>query len=307
MLEALAVRDPARALHCAQSETNRVLRCQLLQSVLRGWATVDPLGAGHWALSANPDFREAALTAVFSGAVAANPDAAVRAGRALLVDPASAAAGCGNKLVAALCTSGQFETAARLVATIDAVPDRNGLAGETYARWALFQPDRASTAALAIADPAERVSALRGVVGGWSEADPAAAVDFTTALPDDEATKSALLGQSLLRWSKTDAKAASHWINTHELGAAMDQGVAAVATQDYMKPDVAISWAESVVNPALCSETLTTVLRRWATSDVAAVQRYLDSTSALTPDDRQEVEQLIATLNGAPIAAHGQP
>ena len=107
-----------------------------------------------------------------------------------------------------------------------------------------------------------------------------------------------MLSQALQRWTKVDLKAASEWINHNELGAAMDEGVASVATQDYLKPDVAVSWAESVVDPKKRSETLVAVLRNWSTSDLAAMKQYFDSTTQLLPEDRQEIAGVIATLSG---------
>jgi hypothetical protein len=297
LLEQLAAHAPARALELAQAEGNRILRRELLQHVLRGWSGHEPFAAGQWALAAEPDFREEALTAVFAGAVAVDPSQAVAAGHKLLQLPGADVAGCGNHLVVALCEAGAFSAATEFARTADSTPERNGMLGDAFARWAAFQPDEAASAASALSDT-ERLAALRGVIGGWSRADPAAAVNYATNLPLAANEKAELEGQALLRWSKTDLKAASDWINSHELGAAMDRGVAAIATQDYMKPDVALSWAESVVDPALKSETLTSVLRRWATVDPGAARHYLESSSALQPDDRKEIEGLLATLSG---------
>ena len=132
-----------------------------------------------------------------------------------------------------------------------------------------IQPAQASQAAAAIEDPDVRNQALHGIVGGWAEADPAALVQFVMQLPSD-AERGSLLSQSLERWVKHDPEAASQWINSHETGPDTDQGAAAVATMDSLKPDLAISWAVSVVNPKLRSETLVTVLRNWVTVDLPA-------------------------------------
>jgi hypothetical protein len=82
----------------------------------------------------------------------------------------------------------------------------------------------------------------------------------------------------------------------------MDEGVAAVASMDSLKPDVAIGWAESVVDPKLRSETLVTVLRNWVTVDLATAENYFNTTHDLLPEDRQELAGVIATLKGQTAA-----
>ena len=77
----------------------------------------------------------------------------------------------------------------------------------------------------------------------------------------------------------------------------MDEGIASVATMEALKPDVAVGWAESIVDPKLRSETLVSVLRGWATVDLAAESRYFDANQELLPDDRAEISGLIATLS----------
>jgi hypothetical protein len=206
--------------------------------------------------------------------------------------------GYGGHAIDALCDSGNFSLAAKLAASGDD-SQRPFWLGEAYSRWAQLQPDAAAAAAADLTDPAMRSRALHGVVGGWTEADPAAATRFVQQLPPGS-DNTALLSQSLERWTKVDLKGASDWINNHEAGEAMDAGVAAVATRDYLPPDVAVSWAESVVNPALRSQTLTSVLRSWATTDLTAAQHFFDTTRDLQPDDRKEIAALIATLTGSP-------
>lgn len=297
MIETLAVSDPARALGLAQAEPNRLLRDRLMQSVLRGWGRSSPTHAGQWALAlVDPAAREAALKSVFAGAVAGGPDAAIDVGKILMAQNVGEPLAYGGHLLDALCDAGYFEAAAQFAATGDA-NQRTFWLQQAYSKWASFQPERAAEAAATIEDPGVRALALHGVIGGWADANPAGAVQFATQLPND-GEKSALISQSLLRWTKTDLKAASDWINNHELGTAMDQGISSVANEDYIKPDVALSWAESVVNPKLRSETLASVLRRWATTDLAAAKQYAETTKNLLPDDQQEISGLIATLSG---------
>jgi hypothetical protein len=175
--------------------------------------------------------------------------------------------------------------------------------GEAYAKWSSFQPQAAAQAAAAQADPSLRTQALHGVVGGWSMADPASLVQYVTQLPVD-ADKGPMVSQALQRWAKLDPIAASEWINNHEGGPEMDHGIASVATMEFMKPDVATSWAESIANPQLRSETLVAVLRNWATTDLSQARNYFEKNRDLLPDDRAEIAGLISTLSGGLATAH---
>jgi hypothetical protein len=299
MIEKLAALDPERALALAKAEGNLKLRDNLVQASLRGWACRSPTNAVAWALALpEGNERDAALGSVFAGAVAASPEEAVRLGRRLLEQYPDNAPGNGSRLVNALCDAGRFEAAAQLAASGDKTTRAVWLPG-AYARWAEFQPEQAARAAAAISDPDLRNEALHGIVGGWAEADPAALVQFAATLPP-ETDRSSILSQAVQYWVKHDPEAASKWIVDREAKPEMDQGAAAVATLEWLKPEVALSWAESVSSPALRSETLAAVLRNWMTTDLPAARSYFEKTGDLLPEDRQQISESLAVLSGQP-------
>ncbi len=301
MLEQLAAADPDRAMKLAQAEGNLKLREDLVQASLHGWARTSPTNAANWALGlSDPNARERALATVFAGAVAANPDAAVQLGKQLFQQNPTEAAGYGSSLITALCEAGNFEAAIKMAGDGDPATRSGWMAG-AWSKWAEFQPDQAAAAAAAITDPELRDQALHGIIGGWAEADPAALVQFMTQLPPDGG-KNSMVSQALQRWAKVDPQAASEWLNNVDPGPEMDEGVAAVASMDSLKPDVAIGWAESVVDPKLRSETLVTVLRNWVTVDLPTAENYFNTTKDLLPEDRQELAGVIATLKGQSAA-----
>jgi hypothetical protein len=297
MLEKLAAVDPRQALALAQAEGNVKLRDELLQSVLHGWARTSPLDAANWALRlSNSGDQENALRSVFNGAVAASPDEALRVGKLLIQQNPDETLGYGTRLIDALCDAGNFETAAKFAATGDQGVHSSWLA-ESYSKWAEFQPEQAASAADAITDPAVRNEALHGLIGGWAQADPAALVQFMSQLPA-ETDKGPLLSQSLAYWVKYDPESASEWINHHEPGPELDQGVAAVASLESVQPEVAIGWVESVVNRQLRSETMVQVLRNWMTIDLPAARHYFETTKNLLPADRQQLGEVFAAMSG---------
>ncbi len=295
LMESLAGVDPDRAMSLARAEENLKLRETLVQSALHGWARTSPTNAARWAL-ALPDSneRDRALATVFAGAIAADPEAAMRFGTSLIQQNPAEASGYGSTLIEALCAAGNFEVAARMAAG-GGNETRSGWMANAYSRWAEFQPEQAARAASAIKDADLRNEALHGIVGGWAEADPVALVQFVTQLPPDN-ERGALLSQALVRWAKQDPEGASGWINGNEARPELDEGVAAVATMDSLKPDVAIGWAESVVDPKLRSETLVTVIRNWLTVDLSAARHYFETTRNLLPADRQELVEVFAAF-----------
>ncbi|HEX4343084.1 MAG TPA: hypothetical protein VH255_06820 [Verrucomicrobiae bacterium] len=295
MLEKLAAADPDRAMALAKAEGNLKLREDLVQASLHGWARTAPTNAANWALALqDPNDRERALSTVFDGVVAVNPEEALRVGNLVIAQNPDEAAGYGARLIDALCAGGDFAKAAQM-ASSGGDQTRSAWMGEAYSKWAQFQPEQAADAANAIADADTRIQALHGIVGGWSEADPAGLVDFVTQLPDGS-DRDSLISQSLERWAKVDPTAASQWMNNRDPALDLDQGMAAVASMDSLKPEVAVGWAESIVDPKTRSETLVTVLRNWLPDDLSAAESFFNSTQNLLPEDRKEVAGVIAAL-----------
>jgi hypothetical protein len=297
MIEKLAAIDPDRAMDLAQAEGNLKLRESLTQAALHGWGRVAPADAADWAL-ALPDAnaRENALSSIFAGAIATDPEQAVRLGRELIEQEPDEAVSYGSRLIDALCSAGNFETAAQMAAGGDKEQRSFWLAG-AYSKWAEFQPEQAAAAAAAITDPELRNEALHGIVGGWAEADPASLVQFVTKLPP-ETDRSSILSQALQYWVKHDAATASRWINSHAPGPEMDEGVAAVATMESVQPEVAVGWATSIFNPTLRSETLATLIRGWMADDLPAARQYFEVTKNLLPEDRQQLAEALAAISG---------
>jgi hypothetical protein len=296
LLEKLAAIDPARAMALAQAQDNLKLRNELVQSALHGWARKSPMDAANWVM-ALPDSgdRDAALSSVFAGAVATDPNAAIAAGQKLMQENPGDAISCGSRLIDALCDSGNFSAAANLAAN-GSSDQQNAWLGEAFSKWASFQPDAAAQAAQAINDPQIRNQALHGIVGGWAEADPAGLAQYLGQLPAG-GDRGQMLGQALKSWMQTDSGAAATWINNNSnLGPDLDQGVAEVATMESVPANVAVGLAESISDPQLRSTTLASVLRDWAYNNLPAAQNYLQTATGLSSADRQQVSEVMADL-----------
>ena len=300
MLEKLAAQDPDRAMALARAEGNLKLRDNLVQAALHGWARLSPTNAADWALAlTDPSAREAALTSVFAGALAVDPDAAVRLCNRVCGQDPGGAAGYGSRLIDALCEAGNFDAAARLAGQGDSTTQRSIFMAEAYSKWAELQPDQAAAAAGAIADADARNEALYGVVGGWAVVDPAGLANFLSQQPSG-GDRGLMLGQALQSWVGQDPVAAANWINenTAAFGPDLDKGVESVATLNTIKPGLAVDWAESIDDDSLRSEALADILHNWALSDLSAARKYFESTGDLQPADRQKIAEIIGSISG---------
>jgi len=298
LLEKLAAVDPQKALGLAQAEGNLRLRKTLIQSVLHGWGRLAPLDASNYALALPGGVdREEALRSVFDGAVVTDPDAAMQLAGAILQQNPGEAASYGNSMIDALCASGNFALAAQMAG--------NGNDGQTsiwmaeaYSKWAALQPEAAAQAANDLADPAAKNQALHGVIGGWAEADPAGLTAFLAMQPSG-GDRGQMLGQALESWTRLDPVASAQWINANsaQLGTDLDAGIKAVATVNAVDPPTAVEWAGTINDGTLRSEALTDVLRNWVQTDFASAKKYFDATPDLRPADRQQISEIIASMN----------
>ncbi len=292
-IEELAASNPERALALAQGETNLPLRKDLLNAALRGWASVHPEAAGQWALAQPVAGREAAVAAILSGA-AHDPELATQTALSLSQKDPERAGEYGANLIAALGGVGEFDRAAHFASSAPA-EYRAGWLTAAYSSWGQYQPQNAAAAAAGLPDPEARQAALQAAYAGWSLADPKGLAEQAVNLPAGP-DKTFTLTEALRNWAVNDPKASAEWMNHLESNPDLDAGVAAVATswQLVQKPDVAVSWAESIVDPQLRSSTLATVLRQWAEKDPAAARHYAETSTDLSPEERTD---LLADFN----------
>jgi hypothetical protein len=280
LLENLATHDAPQALALAAAESNYLRREQLRAAALQGWAARAPDSAAHWVTANLPEAeRHAAIAAVIAGS-AASPDLARQfVERLTFADPAHAYEH-GHALIRALAARGEFGTAAQFASSdkIEASARAEWI-NLAFSTWAQHQPISAAEAALAAADPRVRGAAFSGVIAGWAPAEPETLAAFSLQMASGP-ERAAALGESLRHWVMKNPVAASSWINQLESSAEIDAGTAAVATLGPLirsRPDVAVGWAESIVEPTLRKQTLEAVLRTWLQSDPVAARQYLDA------------------------------
>src|SRR5262249_761568 len=151
----------------------------------------------------------------------------------ICADHPDAATSYGNSAIDALCDAGNVSTALELIAGGTDDVQRSIWSAEAYSRWAALQPEQAAQAATALTDPIARTEALHGVIGGWAQADPAALTHFLAEQPVG-GDRGSMLGQALQSWVRRDPEAAAAWINDREASSDYDQGIAAVASVNFV-------------------------------------------------------------------------
>jgi hypothetical protein len=285
-IEKLARQDPQHAIALAAGQNNLRLRAALLRAAMKGWGATNPEAAVAWAQTQTVMDQAQAVNALLQGAVE-DPAKAASVTAALIKNDSSRATEYGSDLISALTEAGQFERAAKF-ASEGSANNREDWMLPAYSRWAEFQPQAAVASAMQITDPGLREAALNAITVGWSPTDPKGVVDFAqNNLPPEQ--QKAALSSAIGFWADNDPAAAAVWINQNDPGVASDTGVAEIALSPQLarKPEVAVTWAESIASPQLRSETFQALLEKWAAFDLPGAENYVKNSPLLAPEDRE--------------------
>jgi len=130
-------------------------------------------------------------------------------------------------------------------------------------------------------------SAVTQIAERWAESDPQAVIDWAGKLPED--TQKGVFGEALSEWTQKDAVAASEYLATMDASPVKDSAVQGFATRlAGQDPESAATWAATIQDPELRSETVARVARDWIRKDSAAVEAWLP-TSGLSEEQQKEV------------------
>jgi hypothetical protein len=136
-------------------------------------------------------------------------------------------------------------------------------------------------------DRTEPVVALSRI---WVASDPKAAADFTAQLPPGELRKDAL-AMAVSSWARTDAGAACTWLDQFAPSSDLDYAIYEIirlpAAQT--EPQIALKWAENIVNDDQRQQGIETIVRTWVEKDQPAALRYVQDSTALNSDQRAAV------------------
>jgi hypothetical protein len=108
-----------------------------------------------------------------------------------------------------------------------------------------------------------------------------------------------MLGQALLAWARVDQPSVLQWVGQNDLGTEADDGIAAVASAGFLKPEEAALWATCITDPKLKSSAMLSVLQNWWGADPEGAQKYFARATGLLPEDRQKAEELLMLSGSA--------
>jgi len=286
MLEQLGQTDPTRAIAFADKATaDAYLRADFLQAAVRGWASGNPDAAIAWANSQTLMDQGQAMSAVFHGA-ARDPENALRLAAQLSAQDPEHAGDYGSYVIAALNRVGEFDRATAFAA--DAPEEfRLNLMNAAYTSWGESNPQAAMEAIGQLSDPETKRTAFNAAISGWSRNDPGGVADYALSLPEGDERTFALT-VALRLWSADDPVGAATWMNGLDSSPELDFGAAVVASQPdaIRQPDIAIGWANSIIDPQLRVSILATVVNQWAAVDPVAAWNYVETSPSLEHDER---------------------
>lgn len=285
-----ATSAPEQALALALAEPHRARRLLWRAAALRGWAASAPEAAASWIIRqpASAD-RSRDIAASFAG-VATTPAAAFALAKRYAEAFPEQANVHGSLLISALADAGEFTSAAGFAENGNN-EQREAWTTQIFSRWSEQQPAEATHAASSLPDPGLRDVAWRAAVVNWAQNEPAALAEYARQLPAGQARAYAL-GEALRLWIDQDVVRASAWLDRLDPNADTDLAASLIATHSALatyRPDIALSWAESISEPTARSRTVARIVQVWSDTDPRAAAQYVESTPALLPADREGV------------------
>ena len=285
---ATAETAPFHALAMARAESDQELREALLRSALCEWGATDPAAALQWARTQSLiDFTQA-ISSIFEGAAARDPEDAVRLAKIVSVQDPEHARDYGASLVSALGTHGDFKRATTFAAE-GSESSRLDLLTLACGAWAGEAPHDALDFSAQLS-PDVRRDAFNAIISRWATTDARAVAGYALTL-DSREDRTFALSAALRVWSADDTVEAADWVVRHPPSPELDMATAAAASHPEMlsDPASALSLADGITDRPLKMRVLMTVLNRWSATDPVLARKYADALATLSPDERMSL------------------
>jgi hypothetical protein len=257
----------------------------LVAGVVAGWMAHEPAAALAWvAAEGNPEYADAA----FEQLAQLEPEEAAWLAEALPAEPREFRWNALRAVLEGRCLDGNYPEAIALVARAQDEPLRLFLAAQLADTWVRTEPAAAAQWLASLPESIERSRIFTHVGSVWSAQAPQAAADFALTLSPGESRQQMLL-HALVEWIARDLAAASRWIDRLVPQPENDPAINAIATDATLirvNPDVAWTWAESLVDRQARLRSLATIVQQWAASDAASARRRIETAGALGAEER---------------------
>lgn len=301
LMQALAATDPRGAIDYAKSHLNRDRLAQALSAIATEWSKRDPVEAWKWVGSLGPQEIYHSHT-VLEEIGRSHPEQALPFAAEFAQQHPDEAVAASLTVMRGMTEAGNFSGALGFAdaMSLRSLDDKAVLMNFMAGQWARFDPLKAAEWVQSLPENALRTQALVGLGESWAEVDPPAAASFAAKLPAGEQRQLALR-QAIANWIDTDPVKASNWVNAFEPSPDFDQAVASVATMRFLvenRVDTALSWANSIYDPALKLTALSEIVSSWSMRDHAAAVNYISTMSGLSNEARQQLLKQLQPSSG---------
>jgi len=267
-----------------------------LAQSLADWAEQDPAAAWQWALTqlaADGDAWQGVLARIARH----DPARALGCATQLAHDRADLAQIAYATVIDTLAQMGSYAAAQRSFLQIPDGDMKSHLVANFVLQWGRSDPLSAAAWLLGLPAGIDRPAALVGLSRAWAAADPQEAADFAALLPAGELRRSALTA-AVTVWIEQNPGAASAWIDQLDPHPDLDQVAARISRIPALvetRVEVALSWAETIVDENERTQALATVVTLWAGRDRPAAIRYVQGSSNLTSAQRARLMEDIGS------------
>jgi len=285
--------DPTAALEYVRHHFDPRHRNLYLSSILAQWAKSNPQAAWNWATKELPD-DYTQYDAVLAEVGRTDPDTAWRFAAELAGQKGPEfAQTIYVSALRGLAYTGQYQKAAELIANTKLPQDSEEfnmssfLAGE----WSRYDPQKAAEWANNLGDgTAARQWAMTSLGASWAKSDPQAVADFAAQLPSGVVRQN-MMATALGSWATDQPDQVAAWLNQHTYDPDFDQVVRSMAISPKVaaNPQVAIAWANVIMDDNIRLQTLNLIMRQWLEQDTEAANAYLKTTTDLSPEMLQQV------------------
>ena len=288
-------------------------------SVLASVASNDPRAAADWLtaptnmMAAVPRAGDFMATTVSKEWAKSDPDAALAWAKTL---PEGKRAGAYNGVLGSLAADDPARASA-MALELEEGKDRTKLIGNIAESWGKKSPTEAMEWVQSLEEGKEHDAAFGKTLGGWAQADPAEAAAFLDGMPDEEKAshvgevagpwarqdpsgaatwlgdqpegdgKNDGMRQVMWMWTATEPEAASTWLGEQPAGPSRDHGIVSLASTTYEQdPQMAITWAADISDEGMRTEHVDRGVNRYMKDEPEAAAEWVQSTDALTPEDK---------------------
>jgi len=307
MVAAWAQVDPLSALAYARSSFSHDALSQAMTAVFTNWAKKDPQGAWNWVLANEPG-AHSDLRSVLAETGRNNPGLAGQFAAEFATAHPEASAEVYFAALDGVFHTGNFETAKTLIAQAKMPNEeqKNSLINLLAGQWARYQPENAAAWVLQLPAGPVRDQALDAVGQAWSDIDPIKAADFAVNLPPGPDRQTALR-QAISKWTLDDPAQASKWVLQFDAHEDFDQAVASIATSYNVmnrNTNLALNWAATIQNPALRTQSVTSIVSTWYVNDAPAALNYIKNSPDVSAESRKALLKVVASMGPPPVSTN---